>query len=264
MSGAVGLARLLRAQLASAVFAFSEMLLLDGARVGGTRSRQRVTETTEVTLAPRRAFLEEPATAQPPADLGAELRAARGEADIEALAVAARTEDPRAVDAFLRAIEGPVLRYCRTKLSVGSRHTAHDVAQDVLYAVCDALPHYQSGDGSVMAFVMRIARFKVVDAFRASGRDRSIPVGVVPDRPDPDGGPEVAAVLATEADRLRGALGHLAEHHREVVVLRIALGYSAEEVAQQLGTTAGAVRVTQHRALAKLRVLLADPVSEER
>lgn len=186
------------------------------------------------------------------------------DAEIERLAIAARGGEPRALDAFLRAIEGQVVRYCRAKLSVGSRHTAHDVAQDVLYAVCDALPRFQPGSGPVMAFVMGIARFKVVDAFRAGGRDRSIPVDVVPDRPDPDGGPELAAVLATETDRLRGALGHLAEHHREVVVLRIALGYSAEEVARQLGTTAGAVRVTQHRALAKLRALLADPVSEER
>jgi RNA polymerase sigma-70 factor (ECF subfamily) len=185
------------------------------------------------------------------------------DAEIERLAIAARSGEPRALDAFLRAIEGPVVRYCRTKLAVGSRHTAHDVAQDVLYAVCDALPRYRPGGGSVIAFVLGIARFKVVDAFRAGGRDRSIPVDVVPDRPDPDGGPEFAAVRATEAVRLREALGRLADHHREVVVLRIALGYSAEEVAVQLGTTAGAVRVTQHRALAKLRTLLADPVSEE-
>lgn len=183
--------------------------------------------------------------------------------EIERLALEARGGEPRAVDAFLRAIQGQVLRFCRARLPPGGRQSAHDVAQDVLYAVCDALPRYQPGGGPVMAFVLGIARFKVVDAFRAGGRDRSVPVDAVPDRPDTEDGPESAAVLATEADRLREALARLPDHHREVVVLRVGLSYSGEEVAQLLGTTAGAVRVTQHRALAKLRALLAEP-SEHR
>jgi RNA polymerase sigma-70 factor, ECF subfamily len=36
-------------------------------------------------------------------------------------------------------------------------------------------------------------------------------------------------------------------------VLRIAVGLSAEETAQIVGSTPGAVRVTQHRALNRLR-----------
>jgi hypothetical protein len=38
-----------------------------------------------------------------------------------------------------------------------------------------------------------------------------------------------------------------------VLVLRVAVGMSAEETAQAVGSTTGAVRVTQHRALARLR-----------
>ncbi|WP_379626049.1 hypothetical protein [Pseudonocardia sp. GCM10023141] len=38
--------------------------------------------------------------------------------------------------------------------------------------------------------------------------------------------------------------------------MRIVLGLSAEETAQHLSTTPGAVRVTQHRAPARLRRLL--------
>jgi RNA polymerase sigma-70 factor, ECF subfamily len=186
------------------------------------------------------------------------------DAEIERLAIAARSGDPRALNAFLGAIQGQVLRYCRSKVAQGGTLTAHDVAQDVLYAVCDALPRYQPEDGgSVMAFVLGIARFKIVDAFRAGGRDRSVPMEIVPDRPDLDDGPELAAIRATETVRLREALAQLAEHHREVIVLRIGLSYSAEEVARLLGTTAGAVRVTQHRAMAKLRALLNDPVPED-
>jgi RNA polymerase sigma-70 factor (ECF subfamily) len=49
-----------------------------------------------------------------------------------------------------------------------------------------------------------------------------------------------------------------------VLVLRVAVGLSAEEAAQAVGSTTGTVRVTQHRALARLRRLLQqDPASAE-
>ena len=43
---------------------------------------------------------------------------------------------------------------------------------------------------------------------------------------------------------------------REIVVLRVVVGLSAEETADAVGSTPGAVRVAQHRALARLRRLL--------
>ncbi len=44
---------------------------------------------------------------------------------------------------------------------------------------------------------------------------------------------------------------------REIVVLRVVVGLSAEETADAVGSTPGAVRVAQHRALARLRAALA-------
>jgi RNA polymerase sigma-70 factor (ECF subfamily) len=48
-------------------------------------------------------------------------------------------------------------------------------------------------------------------------------------------------------------LGTLPAKHREILVLRLVVGLSAEETAAAVGSTAGAVRVAQHRALAKLK-----------
>ena len=180
------------------------------------------------------------------------------------LARLAATGDRAAVEAFLRAISPPVVRFCRSKL-IGSSgtQTADDVAQEVLMAVCESLPRFRLDGSSVMAFVFGIARYKLVDAFRASGRDRSTPSESVPDTADLDPGPEFAAILSTETARLKLALAQLPEHHREVLVMRVALGYSAAEVARILGTTPGAVRVTQHRVLVKLRALLAEQATPE-
>jgi RNA polymerase sigma-70 factor (ECF subfamily) len=50
----------------------------------------------------------------------------------------------------------------------------------------------------------------------------------------------------------------LPEKQREIVVLRVVVGLSAEETAEAVGSTPGAVRVAQHRALTRLRRELSD------
>jgi RNA polymerase sigma-70 factor (ECF subfamily) len=55
---------------------------------------------------------------------------------------------------------------------------------------------------------------------------------------------------------LRKLLDQLPAQHREILVLRVALGMTAVETAAAVGSTSGAVRVTQHRALTKLRELI--------
>jgi RNA polymerase sigma-70 factor, ECF subfamily len=70
-------------------------------------------------------------------------------------------------------------------------------------------------------------------------------------------GPEQRLLLAIELTEQLGALLQvLTARQRQVLVLRIAVGLSAEETAEQLGSTPGAVRVTQHRALDRLRALV--------
>ena len=52
-------------------------------------------------------------------------------------------------------------------------------------------------------------------------------------------------------------LDELPDPQREILVLRVALGMSAEETAGAVGSTPGAVRVAQHRAITRLRSSLA-------
>lgn len=186
----------------------------------------------------------------------------RAEADLElnALAAQAGSGDAGALDELLRRIRGPVVRSCRARMSgrAVAGQTPEDVAQEVLTAVCGALHRYRAGETPWMAFVHGIARNKVNDVFRAAQRDHSDPVEQVPDRVDDDEfGPEMSALRQFTRELVAGLLGQLNEQQREVLVLRVALGHSAEETARMIGSTAGAVRVSQHRALARLRTLLA-------
>lgn len=167
--------------------------------------------------------------------------------------------DERARSRLLGEIQPLVLRYCRARLGRQESVTtsADDVAQEICLAVVSALPGYALKGLSFRAFVYGIAAHKVTDAFRAMGRNRSEPMADVPDMPLTGvDGPE-NHLLAGELSEHLGALLHvLTPRQREVLVLRVAVGLSAEETAETVGSTPGAVRVTQHRALNRLRRML--------
>jgi RNA polymerase sigma-70 factor (ECF subfamily) len=174
---------------------------------------------------------------------------------LESLLRAAVAGEPRARERLLAEIHPLVLRYCRARL--GRQETlmgsADDVAQEVCLAVVNALPGYTLRGLSFRAFVYGIAAHKVTDAFRAIGRNRSEPVADIPDTPLVHDGPEFHLLQVELTERLGALLHLLTPRQREVLVLRIAVGLSAEETAHAVGSTPGAVRVTQHRALNRLR-----------
>ena len=171
------------------------------------------------------------------------------------LVMAAMTGDRDAVARLLEALRPLVARYCRGRMGSVNRSflSADDVAQEVCLAVLGALQNYRVQGRPFMAFVYGIAAHKVIDAHRAVTRARTDAVEVVPDRIETDAGPEQHAMRGELSVQLRSLLEELPEKQREILVLRIVVGLSAEETAQIVGATPGAVRVAQHRALARLR-----------
>jgi RNA polymerase sigma-70 factor (ECF subfamily) len=163
--------------------------------------------------------------------------------------------DPESVQLLLAAVRPLVVRYCRARIgrqewSFGS---ADDVAQEVCISILRALPRYGDVRRSFLSFVYSIAQHKVADARRAAARMREAPMAEVPDRPVADHDPEQQALNDALHARMSGLLSLLPERQREIVVLRVVVGLSAEETAEAIGSTPGAVRVQQHRALSRLR-----------
>ncbi|TCK22721.1 RNA polymerase sigma factor (sigma-70 family) [Pseudonocardia endophytica] len=173
---------------------------------------------------------------------------------------AAVAGDPRATAQLLSRIQPQVQRFCRARL--GRRETtmgsADDVAQDVCMAVLAVLPDYRFAGVSFRAFVFGIARHKIADAFRAIARNRCDAVEELPERTSAEQGPEQLVLEAERNERLGDLLGVLGSRQVEILTLRIAVGLTAEETAEAIGSTPGAVRVAQHRALQRLRRELAD------
>jgi RNA polymerase sigma-70 factor, ECF subfamily len=127
----------------------------------------------------------------------------------------------------------------------------------VCLAVLGALPRYNDEPQSFLPFVYGIAAHKVADHYRRAGRDKSEPAADVPDGIDLEGTPEQQTLRADMRARLVRLLDTLAPRQRDILVLRLVVGLSAQETAVAIGLTATAVRVAQHRALAKLRASLA-------
>lgn len=171
---------------------------------------------------------------------------------------AAIAGDDVATARLLATIRPLVVRYCRARVGRHERSfaSADDVAQEVCLAVLTALPSYHDQGRPFLAFVYGIAQHKVADAHRAAARNRSDPVPEVPDGVSEVAGPEQRALRFELNERLARLLDVLPAKQREIVVLRVVVGLSAEETAAAVGSTPGAVRVAQHRALGRLRRLL--------
>ena len=79
---------------------------------------------------------------------------------------------------------------------------------------------------------------------------------------DPHDGPEQRAMNGALSVQMGQLLDTLPPKQREILVLRVVVGLSAEETAEAVESTPGAVRVAQHRALSKLRTAV-SAISEE-
>ena len=167
--------------------------------------------------------------------------------------------DRGAINHLLRSIQPLVVRYCRARVGRYERSyaSADDVAQEVCMAVLTALPSYRDQGRPFLAFVYGIAAHKVADAHRSAARNRSEPVSEFPDAPELRDGPEQQAVQGELSNQMARLMSTLPPKQREILLLRVVVGLSAEETADAVDSTPGAVRVAQHRALNRLRKALA-------
>lgn len=178
--------------------------------------------------------------------------------ELSELAARAQAGNRADVERLLERVRLVAHRYCRARLSSypGGVHLADDVAQEICIGVLSALPRYRDRGKPFEAFVYGVSARKVADALRALHRN-PISTDDLPETVDDDPTPEDQAVFASQVAVANALLDQLPDQLREIMLLRVAAGLSAEETGAALGMTAGAVRVAQHRALAKMRSLVA-------
>jgi RNA polymerase sigma-70 factor (ECF subfamily) len=173
------------------------------------------------------------------------------EVDLDVLAGLARSGKSGALLSLAAHIRPMILRYCRARLGSGALggSTAEDIAQETLLAVVEALDAWKPQQ-KFMAFVYGIVSNKVLDAYRAAGATK-IPKGS--ELQSARSEQERTAHSTVDVGKLSEQLRLISAGEREVLILRVAVGLSAEETAEVLGITPAKVRSVQHRAIRSLR-----------
>lgn len=137
----------------------------------------------------------------------------------------------------------------------GNLAASQDLVQEVFVRMLKYRHTYRP-DGSFAAWMFTLARNAAADR---RGRDRALVFDgaeAFDDLPAP-GRPEVDRLMKAEAEQsLRRAILQLPPEKRELLLMARFRYLPYDEIAEQLGTTIGAVKVRVHRALKDLRVLL--------
>jgi RNA polymerase sigma-70 factor (ECF subfamily) len=137
------------------------------------------------------------------------------------------------------------------RLVGGDLDLAADIAQEVWIQIFRALPSYR-GDSQFSTWAHRIAVNRTLNALRKSRRLANLETEVTEDsasfEPDTD--------RSFIAQSIEDAAAKLSPGARAVFVLHDVEGYTHEEIALELGITAGGSKSQLFKARAKLRKLL--------
>ena len=165
-----------------------------------------------------------------------------GEDDASRWALAARSGDPVAAAALVRATQAEVWRFCASLVDTAA---ADDLTQETFLRAFKALPAFE-GRSSVRTWLFGIARRACADHVRSAVRRRGLL------RRAGAGATEESAADPAEAVGATALLARLRPAQREAFVLTQVLGLSYEEAAQALGVPIGTIRSRVARARVEL------------
>jgi RNA polymerase sigma-70 factor, ECF subfamily len=169
----------------------------------------------------------------------------------------ARRREPAAVTRIYTAYAPALFRFFMA--AVSDRHLAEDLTGTAFVSAIEALPRFRGPIEALGGWLFQIARHDLYDHRRKQARSRTEPLeDNLNEAALADGGvdPEELAIERLEGTRVLVALRELSADQREVLLLRMAGGLTAPEVAAILGKTTGAVKALQHRGLASLARVL--------
>jgi len=167
----------------------------------------------------------------------------------------AQDGDRSALGVLLNRHLRPLQRWARGRLPRWARHVA-DTADLVQEAVLNTLRNLHAfepeGQGALRAYLRRAVDNRINDELRRIGR-RGQPAEL--DEAHPDGAPSPLeeAIASQTEERYRAALARLPESDRRLVVGRVELGYTPQQLALMTGRRrADSARIALHRALVRL------------
>lgn len=146
--------------------------------------------------------------------------------------------------------------------SVGDPATAEEVTQDVFLRVWQRARQYRAERAKVSTWLTSITRHRAIDQLRRRGsrpEQHSVAWAELSPGAEPSvNGPEQAAALAMEIERVRAAIAQLPEEQQQVLALAYFQGLTQSQIAETLDLPLGTVKTRIRLGMQKLRDLLQE------
>lgn len=139
------------------------------------------------------------------------------------------------------------------------RGAAEEATLDVFAQVWRSGSRYDARRGSVIAWILTLARTRAIDLLRSRMRRSELEDSLdsVLDVPDPGRGPEETSQDSSNARKLRVALASLSAEQRKAIEAAYFGGLSHSEVAHALGQPLGTIKTRIRDGLTTLRRMMA-------
>jgi RNA polymerase sigma-70 factor (ECF subfamily) len=159
---------------------------------------------------------------------------------------AARVLIERALPSVRRWARGRLPRYARSDADT------EDIVQDAFLRTLRRIKRFQHRTvGGLQAYLRQAVVNRVRDLIRGSKKHGTAD-GVLPEPRDWKPSPLEAAIMREQLDHFLDGLRRLRPADRQVIVWRIELGYTADEIATKLGKSKAAAGMTVTRAMTRL------------
>ena len=144
---------------------------------------------------------------------------------------------------------------------VGSRVDAEELTAITCEKALDRLGQYDPERGTLTLWIYGIARNEIKMYFRRrANRPRLVSLNELPEIEARGTAPEASVEQRDLFAQIVGCLPQLNEREQELIALRYGAGLPNKQIGRMLNLRAGHVRVILHRALGKIRLLLAEEV----
>lgn len=158
-------------------------------------------------------------------------------------------------DAFGRLYDMHVDRvYRHIYYRVSNTADAEDLTQQVFIKAWQAIRRYKKTASPFLAWLIKISHNLVIDFYRSKKSEAYIDFDTVATKPETD--PAHLVETQFNQQKIRQAIHKLHGDQQQVILMRFIEDFSYTEIAAALGKSEGAIRVTLHRGLAKLKTIL--------
>ncbi|HMS15614.1 MAG TPA: sigma-70 family RNA polymerase sigma factor [Planctomycetota bacterium] len=168
--------------------------------------------------------------------------------------------DPRAIEQCID-LYGPLVQAMARRM-LRNAEDAEDAVQDIFAEIWSSADRFDPNQGSEKAMIVTIARRRLIDRLRKSGR-----------RPKPEElHDNVAATVdadvleaAEEQEQARSLLAFLKPEQKRLLELAIYRGYSHQEISREMGLPLGTIKTHLRRTIQFLKELArSNPVLRQR